>query len=553
MKMKKKLKYSLRAAAALLAVLCLIAAAALPALADLEDTVSEFPFAAAYNEDSDLYNLTAAVVLEYDDEDLLVYTSSDILDDDASYYAVFTSYSDDCYNGWVLTYSGYSEELDLLEWVAEDAAGDEAAIGVSSGYKGMEVTAYYYDSSMNLKSATVKIKGYSTDSYGNYMLKVDKLPDTDVYPILLADSNGNCVGIASSDDTKAVYAPSLNENLFYSVNSGLSGAATAGIVIAVVVVIIIIVVVIIVLKKKKGGGKPDKGNGVSAGGGYAGESGQSGGTGYSGSGYSGAGGGIYGEYNGVSGSSYTGDSGQAGGTGYSGSGYSAPGGGSYGEYNGASGGSYAGESGQAGGMGYAGPGGSYSGYSDVSGTGYAGGTGYSAFGNGGYGGYNDASAKGYAGGSDPAGSSGYSGSGYSASGGGSYGEYNGASAGGYAGTGSQAGSGQHINNDSGLRIQSESGTFAGRRFAIAPSLRIGRDPSRNDLVYPEHTQGISAVHCRLVYQGGRLFLIDLGSTYGTFLNNGQRLPANQAVAVNPGDRFYLADRHEQFVIVISGE
>lgn len=111
----------------------------------------------------------------------------------------------------------------------------------------------------------------------------------------------------------------------------------------------------------------------------------------------------------------------------------------------------------------------------------------------------------------------------------------------------------YIQNDSGLRIQAESGVFAGRRFAIAPVLRIGRDPARNDLVYPEQTKGISGVHCKLVYQSGQLLLIDLGSTYGTYLNGGQRLAANQAMAINPGDRFYLADRKELFVIVRSGE
>ena len=108
---------------------------------------------------------------------------------------------------------------------------------------------------------------------------------------------------------------------------------------------------------------------------------------------------------------------------------------------------------------------------------------------------------------------------------------------------------QYIENDSGLRIQAETGVFAGRRFAVAGELRIGRDPSRNDLVYPADTKGISGVHCKLVAQNGRLILIDLGSTYGTFLQGGQRLAANQAIDIHPGERFYLASRDEQFVVV----
>ena len=114
-------------------------------------------------------------------------------------------------------------------------------------------------------------------------------------------------------------------------------------------------------------------------------------------------------------------------------------------------------------------------------------------------------------------------------------------------------SGPYIENDSGLRIQAETGVFAGRRFAITGELRIGRDPSRNDLVYPAETKGISGVHCKLVARNGQLILVDLGSTYGTFLQGGQRLAANQAIDIHPGERFYLASRDEQFVVVRSGE
>lgn len=103
-----------------------------------------------------------------------------------------------------------------------------------------------------------------------------------------------------------------------------------------------------------------------------------------------------------------------------------------------------------------------------------------------------------------------------------------------------------------LRLQCEAGAFAGRRFAINGQVRIGRDPARNDLVYPAGAQGISGVHCVLVEQGGQLFLRDLGSTYGTFLAGGQRLAANQPVQVRQGDRFYLGSEKEMFQITGKG-
>lgn len=105
--------------------------------------------------------------------------------------------------------------------------------------------------------------------------------------------------------------------------------------------------------------------------------------------------------------------------------------------------------------------------------------------------------------------------------------------------------------DTGLRIQGLSGSFAGRRIAIPNQLRIGRDPARNDLVYPAETQGISGVHCVLLVQNGQIFIQDLGSTYGTYVS-GRRLAANEAVTLQVGDRFCLGSENEAFQIAQKG-
>lgn len=116
----------------------------------------------------------------------------------------------------------------------------------------------------------------------------------------------------------------------------------------------------------------------------------------------------------------------------------------------------------------------------------------------------------------------------------------------------KASGGQSIAGDSGLRFQGVSGAFKGKRFAITAQVRIGRDPAKNDFVYPAGTKGISGVHCILVYQDGQLYLQDLGSTYGTFVNGGQRLAANQAVVLQTGDKFCLGSEEECFVITRKG-
>lgn len=100
-------------------------------------------------------------------------------------------------------------------------------------------------------------------------------------------------------------------------------------------------------------------------------------------------------------------------------------------------------------------------------------------------------------------------------------------------------------------IQCIKGNFNGQSRGIAGSLRIGRDPMKNDLIFPANTKGISGVHCALMVDGGELYLMDLGSTYGTFLN-GRKLIANRAEKVNSGDKVSLGSENEVFVIVKGG-
>lgn len=115
---------------------------------------------------------------------------------------------------------------------------------------------------------------------------------------------------------------------------------------------------------------------------------------------------------------------------------------------------------------------------------------------------------------------------------------------------SMAGSAMHGQmQDSGLRLQGLSGAFAGRRFAISARIRIGRDPSRNEVVYPANTPGISGAHCEIILQNNQIFLRDVGSSYGTFVH-GNRLPVNQMTALNVGDTFYLGHQKESFMIAV---
>lgn len=97
-------------------------------------------------------------------------------------------------------------------------------------------------------------------------------------------------------------------------------------------------------------------------------------------------------------------------------------------------------------------------------------------------------------------------------------------------------------------IVGREGYFLNQSFDIGDKLVIGRDPKKANVVFPPKTQGVSAVHCEIRNINGNLELIDLGSTYGTFLGNGSKCNASIPYALNKGDEFYLGARENRFVI-----
>ena len=103
------------------------------------------------------------------------------------------------------------------------------------------------------------------------------------------------------------------------------------------------------------------------------------------------------------------------------------------------------------------------------------------------------------------------------------------------------------------RIQGVNGAFAGRRFAINEGVpvRIGTDPTANDLVFPVGTSGVSRRHCVVTLKNGQLLLRDVGSTYGTTAGT-QRLVKDQPVVLRIGDRFSLGSDQQTFTVTGKG-
>lgn len=97
-----------------------------------------------------------------------------------------------------------------------------------------------------------------------------------------------------------------------------------------------------------------------------------------------------------------------------------------------------------------------------------------------------------------------------------------------------------------LRIVGVNGHFAGRRFALTGTLRLGRLPDQNDLVFPADTTGVSGVHCVVRLTSGGATLTDLGSSFGTFLNGQNKIPPQQPTALKLGDTFALGSQRQTF-------
>lgn len=78
----------------------------------------------------------------------------------------------------------------------------------------------------------------------------------------------------------------------------------------------------------------------------------------------------------------------------------------------------------------------------------------------------------------------------------------------------------------------------------AAPILIGRDPATCKLVYLDGTVGVSGRHCSVSYDAetGEFIVLDLRSTYGTFLLGGQKLDANVPYRLKPGEGFYVGDR-----------
>ena len=85
----------------------------------------------------------------------------------------------------------------------------------------------------------------------------------------------------------------------------------------------------------------------------------------------------------------------------------------------------------------------------------------------------------------------------------------------------------------------------GNKFELKIPLTIGRDSSTCSVILPPNTVGVSRRHCKLECRSDDVYIMDVGSSSGTFLN-GQRLEVNKWYKVI--GNFYLGTPEIMFSI-----
>ncbi len=88
-----------------------------------------------------------------------------------------------------------------------------------------------------------------------------------------------------------------------------------------------------------------------------------------------------------------------------------------------------------------------------------------------------------------------------------------------------------------------SGPLAGSLLPLKSRIIIGRDAKLCNLIIHEE-DSVSRRHCAVEVQNGNVYIMDLDSTNGTFLQTGERIPPNLWVRVK--DAFYLVNREHTF-------
>jgi len=97
-------------------------------------------------------------------------------------------------------------------------------------------------------------------------------------------------------------------------------------------------------------------------------------------------------------------------------------------------------------------------------------------------------------------------------------------------------------------VKAVGGSLDGNAYPITGAEITFGWENGNTVQFPGETKNINLRHCKLFWHHGNLALMDVGSSYGTYLEGYGKLQKGQAVPVKCGDIFYLAEKENSFTI-----
>ena len=99
----------------------------------------------------------------------------------------------------------------------------------------------------------------------------------------------------------------------------------------------------------------------------------------------------------------------------------------------------------------------------------------------------------------------------------------------------------------GRALFGEKGSLVGQKFVLKRKTYIGRDSSKCSIVFPSSAPGVSKVHCCVGYNGKEVIVMDLGSKYGTWIDD-HKLTPNTPTRLHRGHTLYIGSEAEGLML-----
>lgn len=99
-------------------------------------------------------------------------------------------------------------------------------------------------------------------------------------------------------------------------------------------------------------------------------------------------------------------------------------------------------------------------------------------------------------------------------------------------------------------ISCVTGELEGKEYVVKGKMIMGRNAEKCKIAFPLDTEGVSGIHCQVYVEDNKLKLVDLGSTYGTYVGNGLKIDAETVVELKDGDTFSLGSEKNTFSVSI---